>query len=73
MEDILNYMQEECVKHYKSIATNYTIITKKQGKVDLVDREAIEKTLQTKKSQKNLSLKVIDRNEKEENKETQQT
>ena len=52
-------MQEECVKQYKTIANNYHTITRKHPTLNLVDREAIEKTLQTKKSQKNLSLKVI--------------
>ncbi len=74
VEDLLAYLQAECVKNYKTIATNYTLITKKEANAMLVDREAIEKTLQSKKSQKNLSLKVIEREEKEEdNKETQQT
>lgn len=61
VEDLLGYLQGESVKNYNRIAENYTIITKKQAMVCYVEPEKIEKSIKTQKSQKNISLKVIEK------------
>lgn len=61
----MGYLQGESVRNYNRIAENYTIITKKQAQVSYVESEKIEKSIKTQKSQKTISLKVIEKEEEE--------
>jgi hypothetical protein len=57
----LNYLQSESIKNYNKIAESYTVITKKKASINYVEPEVIEKTLKSEKSQKSISLKVIEK------------